>query len=73
MSNRFVRYSLSLTFAVALTSAQSRPIPQLVKQDGKCRLMVDGKPFLMLGGQMGNRNAYPDTVERAWPGFKAMN
>jgi hypothetical protein len=27
----------------------------------------------MLGGQMGNRNAYPDTVERAWPGFKAMN
>jgi hypothetical protein len=42
VSNRFVRYSLSLTFAVALTSAQSRPIPQLVKQDGKFRLMVEG-------------------------------
>ena len=73
MSNRFVRYSLSLAFAVAVASAQSRPIPQLVKQDGKFRFMVDGKPFLMLGGQMGNFNAYPDTMEQAWPGFKAMN
>jgi hypothetical protein len=57
----------------AVASAQSRPIPRLVKQDGKFRLMVDGKPFLMLGGQVGNFYAYPDMVERAWSGFKAMH
>jgi beta-galactosidase GanA len=34
--------------------------------------MVDAKPFLMLGGQVGNFSAYPDIMERAWPGFKAM-
>jgi Domain of unknown function (DUF5597)/Glycosyl hydrolases family 35 len=73
MSNRFVRYFLTLAFALAVASAQSRPIPQLVKQDGKFRLMVDDKPFLMLGGQVGNFSAYPDLMERAWPGFKAMN
>ena len=54
-------------------SAQGRPIPRLVKQDGKFRLMVDGKPFLMLAGQVGNTNAYPEMVERAWSGFKSMN
>jgi hypothetical protein len=73
MSHRFVWYFLILAFALTVASAQSRPIPQLVKQDGKFRLMVDAKPFLMLGGQVGNFNAYPDMMERAWPGFKAMN
>ena len=72
-SHRLVRYFLTLAFALAVASAQSRPIPQLVKQDGKFRLLVDGKPFLMLGGQVGNFNAYPDMMERSWPGFKAMN
>ena len=73
MSRKFVQFLLCTTFALAVASAQSRPIPQLVKQDGKFRLMVDGKPFLMLGGQVGNFSAYPDMMERAWPGFKAMN
>jgi hypothetical protein len=73
MSHRFVRYFLSLAFALAAASAHSGPIPQLVKQDSQFRLMVDGKPFLMLGGQMGNFYAYPDMMERAWPGFKAMH
>jgi hypothetical protein len=73
MLHRFVRYFLTGAFALAVASAQSRPIPQLVKQDGKFRLMVDGKPFLMLGGQVGNFNAYPDMMELDWPGFKAMN
>ena len=73
MSRRFVQCLLVTTFALAVASAQSRPIPRLVKQDGKFHLMVDGKPFLMLGGQVGNFSAYPDVMERAWPGFKAMN
>jgi len=73
MSHKFVRYFLILTLALAAAFAHSGPIPQLVKQDGKFRLMVDGKPFLMLGGQMGNFCAYPDMMERAWPGFKAMH
>ena len=73
MSHKFVRSFLIFAFTLAAASAQSGPIPQIVKQDGKFRLMVDGKPFLMLGGQVGNFYAYPDMVERAWPGFKAMH
>ena len=62
---------LALTASSAL--AQVKPIPQLVKKDGKFTFLVDGKPFIMMGGQVGNFSAYPDLMERAWPAFKAMN
>jgi hypothetical protein len=66
---------LALALAVAASSAfaQGKPIPQLVKNGGKFALLVDGKPFIMMGGQVGNFSAYPDQMERAWPKFQAMN
>jgi hypothetical protein len=59
--------------ATSLAFAQSKPIPQLVRKDGRFRFLVDGKPFLILGGQVGNFSAYPDRMQEAWPAFKAMN
>jgi beta-galactosidase GanA len=35
--------------------------------------MVDGKPFIMMGGQVGNNSAFSDRMERVWPIMKAMN
>jgi len=66
---------LALALAVAASSAfaQGKPIAQLVKNNGKFALMVDGKPFIMMGGQVGNFSAYPDQMERAWPKFQAMS
>ncbi len=66
---------LALVMSLAASSAlgQTRPIPQLVKKDGKFAFLVDGKPFIMLGGQVGNFSAYPDLMERAWPTFAAMS
>src|SRR5271157_2457357 len=34
---------------------------------------VDGKPFIILGGQIHNPNAFPDLLEPAWPRLKALN
>ena len=62
-----------LACAASLAVAQSKPIPQLVKQGDKFTFMVDGKPFIMLGGQVGNFSGFPDRMESAWPAFKAMN
>jgi hypothetical protein len=73
VSSKVLRLSLALIFATSMAFAQGKPIPQLVKPDGKFRLMVDGKPFIVLGGQVGNFSAFPDRMERAWPTFKAMN
>ena len=66
---------LALALAVAASSAfgQGKPIPQLAKNGGKFTLLVDGKPFIMMGGQVGNFSAYPDQMERAWPKFQAMS
>ena len=65
---------VALALAAALTlSAQSKPIPQLMKKGDRFSFVVDGKPFLILGGQVGNFSAFPDRMERAWPKLKAMN
>jgi hypothetical protein len=73
MRHRIVRWWLTLLFATSLALAQPKPIPQLVKKDGRFQFLVDGKPFLILGGQVGNFSAFPDRMERAWPTFRAMN
>src|ERR1035437_1950750 len=62
-----------LACAASIAFAQSKPIPQLTKSGDKFTFMVDGKPFIMLGGQVGNFSAFPDLMQRAWPTFKAMN
>jgi hypothetical protein len=64
---------LALVVAASPAFAQSKPIPQLVRNGGKFALLVDGKPFIVMGGQVGNFSAYPDEMERAWPKFRAMN
>ena len=62
-----------LACVVWLALAQSRPIPQLVKTGDKFTFLVDGKPFIMLGGQVGNFSALPDRMDRARDAFRAMN
>ena len=73
MAQRIVRWSLALLFAASLGFAQTKPMAQLVKKDGRFQFMVDGRPFLILGGQVGNFSAFPDRMEAAWPTFKAMS
>jgi hypothetical protein len=73
MQRIYAGAALALAAAFSLASAQSNPIPQLVKRGDKFSFLVDGKPFLILGGQVGNFSAFPDRMERAWPKLKAMN
>ncbi len=49
-------------------------IPQLEKQGDTLRLPVNGKPFLVLGGELGNSSASSaDYMQPVWPRLKAMN
>jgi beta-galactosidase GanA len=72
MQRTYARAAVILAVALSFASAQ-KPIPQLVKKGDKFSFVVDGKPFLILGGQVGNFSAFPDRMERAWPKFQAMN
>ena len=73
LPRKTIRLGLVLAAAVGLAFGQAKPIPQLVKKGDKFTFLVDGKPFLILGGQVNNDSAFPDRMERAWPKMKAMS
>jgi len=41
-------------------------IPTLVEKDGRHALLVDGKPFFMLGGQAHNSSGWPGMMPEVW-------
>jgi hypothetical protein len=53
--------------------AQDARLPRLEKRGAVTHLIVDGKPFIILGGQVNNPTAFPDRMEQAWPKFKSLN
>jgi len=64
--------SLSLLMAAAGAAAAS-DLPQIVKKDGRFALMVDGAPFVILGGQAQNSSNYPLALNKVWAAIKDMN
>jgi beta-galactosidase GanA len=61
--------------ALALTAhAAHAEIPRLETQGSTQRLVVDGKPMLVLGGELGNSSASSRAyMAKYWPKLKAMN
>jgi hypothetical protein len=51
---------------------QERPIPRLVKKDGRFALMVDDAPYLVLGTEVSNSDAWPETLAKLWPALEAV-
>src|ERR1700689_1980941 len=52
---------------------KERPIPQIVKKDGRYALMVDGAPYLMLGAQAHNSSGWPAMLPKVWPAIEALH
>jgi beta-galactosidase GanA len=68
--------TLSLLAALAATLAFSAhaAAPRLEKQGTTQNLVVDGKPFLILGGELGNSSAASAAYMKPhWPRLQAMN
>ncbi|MFZ0964966.1 MAG: DUF5597 domain-containing protein [Terriglobia bacterium] len=67
--------ALLATSAVATLHAQEkeRPIPRVVKKDGRYALLVDGAPFLMLGAQVHNSSDWPAMFPKVWPAMEYLN
>jgi hypothetical protein len=55
-------------------NAADENIPHLRKQGTATQLIVDGKPFLVLGGELGNStSSSPDNMLPIWPRLARMN
>jgi beta-galactosidase GanA len=65
---------LSLSFLMAAAgAAAASDIPQIVKKDGRFALMVDGAPFVILGGQAQNSSNYPLALNKVFAAIKDMH
>ena len=58
---------------LAAMSGQPVPPPRLVKQGTATQLVVDGAPFLVLGGEVGNSSGEPGYLQGFWPALEALN
>jgi hypothetical protein len=57
-----------------LFGQKNSPRPKLVKTNGVTQLFVDQKPFLMLGGELGNSSTSDiDYMRPIWPKLRSMN
>jgi len=69
--------ALSVTYADAATpsatASKNAPIPRLMQQNGHYALMVDGKPFTMLGVQAHNSSNYPGALDKVWAAVKDVH
>ena len=54
--------------------AQQRTLPHVTKQTGTPEFIVNDKPFLILGGELGNSSASSEAyMKPLWPKFSAMH
>ena len=51
----------------------SGTMPQIVEKNGRHALMVDGRPFFMLGGQAHNSSAWPGMLPQVWSAVKTIH
>ena len=68
------KFLIALTWlAAGLSAAAQTPVPQVVRQNGRHALLVDGKPFVILGGQCGNSSNWPAVLPNVWKTMEDMN
>jgi beta-galactosidase GanA len=65
--------ALLLLASASFAAAQSAPLPRIATQNGRHALLVDGRPFLMLGAQVNNSSNYPAMLPEIWPTIAALH
>jgi hypothetical protein len=72
--------ALSATFAVlsaatffGVLPAKAVEAPRIIQKDGRYALIVEGKPFLMLGGQIHNSSAWPSELPQVWESMASLH
>jgi beta-galactosidase GanA len=64
--------ALALLAGVSLASAADTSLPHLRRQGTATQLVVDGQPFLIRGGELGNSSGEPGYLRPFWPKLAAL-
>ena len=69
-----VACTLLAAYASTVRGAQKSSLPHLRRQGTATQLVVDGKPFLILGGELGNSSSSSvEYLRPIWPKLAALN
>jgi len=69
---RFWFSAVSVSAALLSLSAAAQG-PKIVQQNGRYALMVDGQPYLILGGQIHNSSAWPAELPQVWKSLDELH
>ena len=76
-STRSYLCAAGLSAAMALLSlhafTQTVEAPKLEQKDGRYTLLVEGRPFLILGGQIHNSSAWPSELAQVWESMATLH
>jgi Domain of unknown function (DUF5597)/Glycosyl hydrolases family 35 len=59
--------------SISLLRSFAAEAPKVVQKDGRYALMVDGRPYLILGGQIHNSSAWPVELPQIWESMAALH
>lgn len=68
-----VLLALMMTCVAPALFGQTPDMPRLEKNSGHYHLIVDGKPFFVLGAQVHNSSGWPKALNEAWPVLHAIH
>jgi hypothetical protein len=66
--NQIVKQVLAVNLVCGSLFAQD--MPRVEKKDGRFALVVEGKPFLMLGAQINNSSSWAAELPHVWPALE---
>jgi hypothetical protein len=69
----FVAAAFVFTALTAFAQEKERPIPRLVKKDGRYALFVDGAPYFVLGAQVNNSSGWPAMLPQVWQAMEYLH
>jgi hypothetical protein len=75
-SNVVARVCRRLALFLMIAAAQvclAAQAPKLVAKDGRWALLVDGQPYLILGGQIHNSSAWPSELPAVWKSLSELH
>ncbi len=62
-----------IVFLASIGSAFAAEAPRIVQKDGRYALLVEGRPYLILGGQIHNSSAWPSELPQVWGSMAALH